>query len=72
LKRKHKTYTSEDIFAEYKNICILGILRIYSPTRLGTRSQKYSLHILAPEKDFGLDIDQLKQDAQQRYHFRVD
>ena len=72
LKRKRKAYTSEDIFAEYKKLCILGILRIYSPTRLGTRSQKYSLHILSPEKDIGLDIDQLKQDAQQRYHFRVD
>ena len=72
LKRIGKTYTFEDIFAEYKNIRVLGILRIYSPTKIGKRPQKYSLHILSPEKDIGLDIDQLKQDAQQRYHFRVD
>jgi len=72
LKRKHKTYTSEDVFAEYKNICILGILRIYSPTKIGKRPQKYSLHIVSPEKDIGLNIDQLRQDAQKRYHFRVD
>ena len=71
LKRKHKTYTSEDVFAEYKNICILGILRIYSPTKIGKRPQKYSLHIVSPEKDIGLNIDQLRQDAQKRYHFRV-
>ena len=72
LKRKHKTYTSEDVFAEYKNICILGILRIYSPTKIGKRPQKYSLHIVSPEKDIVLNIDQLRQDAQKRYHFRVD
>jgi hypothetical protein len=72
LKRKHKTYTSEDIFAEYKNICILGILRIYSPTKIGKRPQKYSLHIVSPEKDIGLNMDQLRQAAQKRYHFRVD
>jgi hypothetical protein len=71
LKRKHKTYTSEDVFAEYKNIFILGILRIYSPTKIGKRPQKYSLHIVSPEKDIGLNIDQLRQDAQKRYHFRV-
>jgi len=71
LKRKHKTYTSEDVFVENKNICILGILRIYSPTKIGKRPQKYSLHIVSPGKDIGLNIDQLGQDAQKRYHFRV-
>jgi hypothetical protein len=72
LKRKHQIYTSEDIFAEYRHICILGILRIYSPSKLGKRPQKYSLHIVSPEKDIGLNIDQLRQDAQKRYCFRVD
>ena len=71
LNRKHQTYTSEDIFAEYKDICILGILRIYSPTKIGKRPQKYSLHIVSPEKDIGLNMDRLRQDAQKRYHFRV-
>jgi hypothetical protein len=72
LNRKHKTYTSEDVFAEYKNIRILGILRIYPPTKLGKRPQKFSLHIVSPEKDLGLNIDELRQGAQERYHFRVD
>jgi len=72
LKRKHQAYTSEDIFAEYKDICILGILRIYSPTKIGKRPQKYSLHIVSPEKDISLNMDQLRQAAQKRYHFRVD
>jgi hypothetical protein len=72
LKRKHQTYTSEDIFAEYKDICVLGILRIYSATKIGKRPQKYSLHIVSPEKDIGLNMDQLRQAAQKRYHFRVD
>lgn len=71
LKHKHQTYTSEDIFAEYKNICVLGILRIYSPTKIEKRPQKYSLHIVSPEKDIGLNMDQLRQDAPKRYHFQV-
>jgi hypothetical protein len=72
LKRKRKAYTSEDIFAEYKKLCVLGVLRIYSPTKIGKRPQKYSLHVVSPEKDIGLNMDQLKQVAQQRYHFRVE
>ena len=55
-----------------KDICVLGILRIYSPTKIGKRPQKYSLHIVSPEKDIGLNMDQLRQAAQKRYHFRVD
>ena len=72
LKRKRKAYTSEDIFADYKNIRVLGILRIYSPTKIGKRPQKYSLHVVSPEKDIGLNMDQLRQAAQKRHHFRVD
>jgi hypothetical protein len=72
LKRKHKTFTSEYIFASYDDIRILGILRIYSPTKAGKRSQKYSIHIVAPIEDLGLKLDQLEQDARARYHFGFD
>jgi hypothetical protein len=72
LKRKHKTFTSEDIFAAYNDIRILGILRIYAPTKAGKRSLKYSIHIVSPTKDLGLKLDQLEQDARKRYHFGVD
>jgi hypothetical protein len=72
LKRKNKTFTSEDIFAAYNDIRILGILRIYSSTKAGKRSQKYSIHIVAPLKDLGLNLDQLEESARKRYHLRVD
>jgi hypothetical protein len=72
LKRKQQTYTSEDIFVNNEGIGILGILRIYLQTQIGKRSQSYSIHIVSPEKDVGLKLDQIKQEAQERYHFHAD
>jgi hypothetical protein len=71
-QKDHKTITSNVSFTGRWIKHLLGILRIYSPTKIGKRPQKYSLHIVSPEKDIGLNIDQLRQDAQKRYHFRVD
>jgi len=72
LKRRNQNYTSEDIFATHENKGILGVLRIYSRTKLGKRSQQYSIHVVSPQKDIGLNMDQIKQDARKRYHFHVD
>ena len=72
LKRKHQTFTSEDLFAEYDNLCVLGILRIYAPTNPGKRSQRYALHIVSPAKDIELNLDRIKQNAQERYRLRMD
>jgi hypothetical protein len=68
LKRKKQDFASEDIFATYENIEVLGILRIYSPTNPGKRLLRYSLHIVSPEKDLDLNINRLKKEAQKRYH----
>ena len=69
LKRKNKNFTSEDIFAAYDDIHILGILRIYSPTKAGKRSPKHSIHVVSPVKDIGLKLDELERDARKRYNF---
>lgn len=68
LKRKQQTFTDEDIFAVYGRIRILGVLRIYSPTNPGKRSQRYALHIVSPVKDVGLDLGKIERDARKRYH----
>ena len=71
LKRKHQTFTTEDLFATYHDVAILCILRIYAPTNPGKRSQRYTLHVISPEKDMELDLDQIKQEAQERYHVQT-
>lgn len=70
LKRKRQTYTEEDIFATYGQTRVLGILRVYSPTNPGKRSQRYSLTIVSPVKDLGLNLARIEQEAQERYQLR--
>jgi hypothetical protein len=70
LKRKKQTATSEDIFASYYDIQVIGVLRIYAQTNPGRRSQRYSLHIVSPVKYFDGDFDQIRNAAQKRYHLR--
>lgn len=68
IKRKNQSYADEDIFAEYADMRVLGILRIYSRTNPGKRLKRYSMHVVSPKKYLGLNLDQLRQDAQKRYH----
>lgn len=67
LKRKEIEYTSSDIFADYDNRKILGVLRVYAPTNPGRRSKKYDTHIISPFKDLDIDIDQLSEEAKMQY-----
>ena len=70
IKRRNQSYTDEDIFAEYDDIRVLGILRIYARTNPGKRIQRYSMHIISPQKYLGLDLDQIRQIARKRYNLR--
>lgn len=69
LKRKKQSYSPEDIFAEFEDASILCLLRTYSPTNPGKRSQQYALQVVSPKKYLELDLELLKRDAQERYHF---
>ena len=70
LKRKQQSFADEDIFAIHGRIRILGILRVYSPTNPGKRSQRYALHIVSPVKDVGMDLRRVERDARKRYQLR--
>lgn len=72
LKRKNQRFTAGDIFATHDDIQVLGILRIYSPTNPGKRSNRYSLSIVSPVKDLDLNLGQLEEEAKKRYPFIED
>jgi hypothetical protein len=67
MKRKSIDYTQEHIFAEYGGVSALGVLRTYVPTNPGRRSQKYQMHLVSPEKDVGIDLNQIEALAHERY-----
>jgi hypothetical protein len=70
MKRKKIEYMAEQVFAEYNGIKALGILRTYGPTNPGKRSLKYRLDVLSPEKDLGIDLNNVARRARKRYHIR--
>ena len=67
LKRKKIDYGPEHIFAEHEGTQALGLLRTYDPTNPGKRSKKYRVDILSPEKDLGLDLADISEQAIKRY-----
>jgi hypothetical protein len=68
LKRKSQEFSSEDVFAEYDDSKVLGVLRVYAPTNAGKRSVKYDLHIVSPKKDLDISPEQIEKEARDRYH----
>ena len=68
LKRKKQGFTDEELFASHAGMRVLGILRVYAPTNPGKRSPRYTLHVLSPAKDLGLNLEQIEKAARARYH----
>jgi hypothetical protein len=70
LNRKHQNIRCEDIFAEYNEMKIAGVLRIYAPTNPGRRLRKYDLHILSPGRDLELNVKKIARESRKHYHIR--
>ena len=70
MKRKKIKYREEDIFAEYDELVILAILRIYNPTNPGRRSLKYGLHVISPKEDLEVDVGRISREAKKRYNIK--
>ncbi|MFC1835476.1 hypothetical protein ACFL2Q_12190 [Thermodesulfobacteriota bacterium] len=68
FKRKGYEFKPEDVVAEYDGVKIVPILRVYAPTNPGKRSQRYSLHVVSPSDDLGLDVSEIEGEAKSRYH----
>jgi hypothetical protein len=72
MKRKKVSYGKEHIFAEYGGVSALGVLRTYSPTSPGSRSSKYRLDLISPEKDVNIDLNGITVRARERYQIKAD
>lgn len=70
MRRKKVKPGKEHIFATHNGNDIMGVLRTYSPTNPGKRSQAYHLDLIAPKRDLKLDLDRIARRAHERY--RVD
>ncbi len=62
-----KEFTQDEIFAEYDDVKVVGVLRIYSPTSIGKRSLRITSHLVLPVKDLGLDLKEIETQARKRY-----
>ena len=71
MRRKKVSYGREHIFAEYGGVSALGVLRTYSPTSPGSRSSKYRLDLILPEKDVNIDLNRIAARARGRYQIKA-
>jgi hypothetical protein len=67
LKRKDVAAGREHIFATHDGNDVIGVMRTYSPTNPGKRSQTYQLDLINPQKDLELDLERIGDQARARY-----
>jgi hypothetical protein len=67
LKRKRQEFKPADCCAEHAGSFFVLILRIYAPTNPGRRSLNHELCVISPQKDLGLNTNQIEKDARKRY-----
>jgi hypothetical protein len=66
-RRRKEEFSAAEIFAEYKGIKTVGVLRIYAPTTPGKRSLKTTTRLISPANDLGLDLQKIEEEARERY-----
>ena len=69
VKRKKQSITSDAYCAEYHGTSYVLIIRSYAPTNPGKRRLANTLQVVAPHKDLGLDLENIKRAARKRYCF---
>jgi hypothetical protein len=66
-KVKKEDFAPADLFAEYRDQKVVGVLRVYPPTTPGKRSPRTTARIISPSKDLGLDLGEMEKEAKARY-----
>jgi len=60
--------SSDEIVATYDGKNYVGVLRTYPATTLGKRSPRSQTLLVSPEKDLGLKVKKIEEEARERYH----
>jgi len=68
LKEKDISWRDSDVFAICDDNPVLGIIRVYRPTRPGARSRGTDVMLISPQRDLGLDVDTILRASRVRYH----
>ena len=71
MKRKKIELADDYIFFESEHLKVVGVLRTYYPTNPGRRSLKYRLDLISPQKDLGIDLDEIASRARERYNIET-
>jgi hypothetical protein len=67
LKRRKQELKPEDRCVNYAGSSFALILRTYAPTNPGKRSRNHTIRVISPQKNLGLDADQIEKEARKRY-----
>jgi hypothetical protein len=67
IKKGKEEFTSNEIIAEYDEMKVIGILRIYSSTTPGKRAKRSIAKVISPQKDLGIAINEIEEAARERY-----
>lgn len=60
--------SSDETVASYAGFDVAAVLRVYPRTNPGARLKKgVAASLVAPQKDLGLDLDRIEQEARKRY-----
>jgi hypothetical protein len=67
-KREH--YKDEEIVADYMDKKYVCVIRKYPKTNIGKRVNKFTTSVLSPEKDLGINLEQITEEGKKYYNLK--
>jgi hypothetical protein len=65
-----KEFNEAEIFAQYEDTAVVGVLRSYFSRTPGKRSKRTATRLVLPSKDLGLDLEHIEKEAKRRYQIQ--
>lgn len=62
------TPSSSDVFVHLDGKDVVGVLREYEETSIGTRNNRWETRLIHPKNDCGLDLKLIEEEARERYN----
>ncbi len=68
LDEKRDKFSPDEIIASYRGTKVAAVLRVYEPTNPGKRSPDSRNYLISPNKDLGIDLEEIADRAVKRYN----